>query len=213
MFTGIIRELGTVVLMQRSKGLVRLAILAPKTASLVEPLESVSVNGVCLSVVRIRQGTLLFELIPETQRLTALKAFRAGHQVNLEPSLSLSDRLGGQILHGHIDGVGTVVTRRQLAGELILTIRLARDLHRFLVPKGPVAGDGASLTVGTSLGTSTFSVHLIPETLRQTTLRMRKVGDRVNVELDYLAKLIWQFTHARNGPPQGYQVTRSQGPR
>ena len=213
MFTGIVRELGTVVHAQRSKGLVRLAIRAPKTTSLVEPLESVSVNGVCLSVVRIRQGTLLFELIPETQRLTALKAFRAGQQVNLEPSLSLSDRLGGQILLGHIDGVGTVVTRRQLAGELILTIRLARDLHRFLVPKGPVAVDGASLTVGRSLGTSTFSVHLIPETIRQTTLGARKVGDRVNIELDYLAKLIWQFTHARNGPPQGHQVTRSQGHR
>lgn len=194
MFTGIIRELGTVVRVARQKGLAQLAIRAPQTSALVEPLESVSVNGVCLSVVRIREGVLNFELIPETQRLTTLQGIRPGAPVNLEPSLSVSDRLGGHILLGHVDGMGTIVARRERHGERVLQIRLGRALRRFLVPKGPLAVDGVSLTVGKTLTSTTCTIHLIPETLRQTTLWMRTVGDRVNLELDYVAKLIWQFT-------------------
>lgn len=197
MFTGIIRELGTVSRVERVKGLMRLSIQAPRTARCVERLESVSVNGVCLSVVDHQPRTILFELIHETQRLTTLGSLRPGDRIHLEPSLSLSDRLNGHILFGHVDGVGMVATRRQLAGELILGIRIAAPLRAFLISKGPVAVDGVSLTVGKTPATSTFSVHLIPETLRQTLLRSRAVGDRVNVEVDYLAKLVSQFLQRR----------------
>jgi len=197
MFTGIIREIGTVARVARSHGVVRLTVAAPKTVSLVQPLDSVSVNGVCLSVVQARAGAMTFEMIPETQRATALGAVRSGSRVNLEPSLLLCDRLGGHLVFGHVDGVGTMAKRQQRAGELVLTIRIPRGLRRFLVPKGPITVDGVSLTVGQRLTASSFTIHLIPETLRQTTLASRAVGDRVNIELDYFAKLLWQFH--RNG--------------
>lgn len=202
MFTGIIREIGTVVRRERRGGVIRLSVGAPATAARVEPLESVSVNGVCLSVVQVRQGSLIFEVIPETQRLTGLSTVRAGTRVNLEPSLSVADRLGGQLLFGHVDGLGHIVRCRQASGERVLEIRVGPALRRFLVLKGPVALDGVSLTVGRLLKPGLFAVHLIPETLRRTTLSVRKAGDAVNVELDYIAKLIWQFTHSRNGTRQ-----------
>ena len=131
------------------------------------------------------------------QRVTTLGALRRGEPVHLEPSLTLTDRLGGQLLFGHVDGVGTITRRRPLAGEVGLEIRVGPRLRRLLVPKGPVAVDGVSLTVGERLTASTFSVHLIPETLRQTTLRRLAAGDRVNIELDYFAKLIRQFLRTR----------------
>lgn len=220
MFTGIVRELGIVSRIERRAGLVRLSIQAPKTASLVQPMESVAVSGVCLSVVWMRGETVQFEVIPETLRLTTLAALKAGARVNLEPSLTITDRLGGQILLGHIDGTGTVTRRRQLGGEVVLEIRAPKALRDQLVPKGPVAVEGVSLTTGSAFGRSTFTVHLIPETLHRTTLAACAAGDRVNIELDYLSKLIWQFARARNGTtrvsnnhsavtaPPRHQVTR-----
>ncbi len=202
MFTGIIRELGTVEQVARAKGLVRLSVAAPCTCARVQPLDSVAVSGVCLSVGDVRPPTMSFELIQETQGLTTLGALRAGGQVNVEPSLSLADPIGGHLLLGHVDGLGSVVRRRQLAGELVLDVRVAPPLARFIVPKGAVAVDGVSLTVGGAVRRNTFSIHLIPETLRRTTLRSLAVGDRVNVEVDYLAKLVFHLLHARNGSPR-----------
>ena len=196
MFTGIIRELGTVARLERANGLLRLSIKAPKTAGKIERLESVAVNGVCLSVVSLRNQTMTFEVIPESQRLTNLARLQRGSRVNLESSLSLSDRLDGQLLFGHVDGLGTVVSRLERAGELILTIRVGAELRRFLVSKGPIAVNGVSLTVGT-VKQNIFTVHLIPETLRQTTLLELKPGDRVNIELDYFAKLAAKFLRSR----------------
>lgn len=197
MFTGIIQERGTVARVERAKGLIRLSIHAPKTASNVGRLESVAVSGVCLSVVNLRYGTMTFEVIQETQALTTLSRLRRGDRVNLEPSLSLSDRLSGHVVFGHVDGIATVVARRQRDGEVVLELRVAAPLHRFLVPKGPVAIDGVSLTVSRVARGSTFTVHLIPETMRQTTLG--SVGARavVNVEVDYFAKLLRQFQRSR----------------
>ncbi len=178
MFTGIIQEIGTVTKVGRSEGLVRLMIHAPKTASTVHRLESVAVSGACLSVVDARREQLTFEMIPETQRLTSLSALRPGSRVNLESSLSLSDRLNGHLVLGHVDGTGRIVKRQQRAGELIFWIRVDRPVRALLVPKGPVTVDGVSLTVGQRLTRTAFSIHLIPETLRQTTLGGRRVGER-----------------------------------
>jgi riboflavin synthase len=197
MFTGIIQEIGIVASKERARGLIRLGIHAPHTASRAQPLESVAVNGVCLSVVALRQGTLWFEVIPETQRLTALAGLRRGDSVNLEPSLCVCDRLSGHLVFGHVDAMGTLRKRRQLPGELVLEIRVAPRIRQYLVAKGPVTVQGVSLTVGARLGASTFRVHLIPETLRQTTLSALRVGQRVNVEIDYFAKLVRQFLHSR----------------
>ncbi|MBI2174786.1 MAG: riboflavin synthase [Candidatus Omnitrophica bacterium] len=169
MFTGIIQEIGTVQRVTRKDGLVRVAIEAPQVSKKVGVMESVAVNGVCLTVVSIRGSMLEFEMVSQTQRLTSLGSLRVGSCVNLEPSLSLRDRLNGHWLLGHIDGIGRVIQRRQKPGELVLTIQ---------VPVGQLHGKAA------------FSVYLIPETLRQTTLGDRRVGDRLNIETDYLAKLV-----------------------
>jgi riboflavin synthase len=197
MFTGIVQELGTVARVERPKGLVRLIIDAPKTASRVTRLESVAVNGVCLSVIHVNGSAMTFEVIQETQHLTTLGLLHSGDRVNLEPSLSVTDRLNGHFLFGHIDGLGSLVRLRRLPSELVLEIRVPAGLRKFLVRKGPVAVDGVSLTVGDIPTASTFTVHLIPETLRQTMLRSRRVGDRVNIELDYIAKLVSQFLRSR----------------
>jgi len=197
MFTGIIQELGTVARIERHRGLTRLSIDAPKTAPRIQRLESVAVNGVCLTVVGSHRGLLTFEVIQHTQQLTSLATLRAGDRVNLEPSLSLTDRLGGHVLFGHVDGLGKILKRRSEQGEWSLDIGVAAALGTWLVPQGPVAVDGVSLTVGSVPSASRIRVHLIPETLRQTTLASRTVGDRVNIEIDYLAKLTWQFLHRR----------------
>lgn len=194
MFTGIIQELGTAARVERARGLMRLSVQAPQTASKVRRMESVAVNGACLSVVSLRGGTMIFEAIPETQRLTTLGRLRVGERVHVEPSLTLTDRLNGHVVFGHVDGLGTVVKRRQSAGELVLDIRAPELIRHLIVPKGPITVDGVSLTVGRTVARGVFSVHLIPETLRQTVLRLRCVGDRVNLEADYIAKLIWQFS-------------------
>ena len=196
MFTGIIRELGTIERVERANGLVRFAVYAPKIAPRLEPMESVAVDGVCVTAIAIRRRAIVFEAIPQTQRLTTLGGLRSGSRVHLEPSLSLVDRLGGQLLLGHVDGLGTVVARRQRAGELVVDIRVPPRLRALLVPKSPVAINGVSLTVGVIRG-STCAVHLIPETLRRTTLGRLEAGDRVNVELDYVAKLVRHFLHRK----------------
>ena len=197
MFTGIIREIGTVTKTESQKGLLRLYVQAPKTASGLEPLESISVNGVCLSLVCVRKASLVFEVIPETLRLTNLGRLRCGSRVNIEPSLSLSDRINGHIVLGHIDGTGTVCSRRWLGGELVLGIRLSKPLAHLLAAKGSVTVDGVSLTVGPKIRNAIFTVHLIPETLRQTTLEHLRVKSAVNIEIDYLAKLVRSFLQNR----------------
>ena len=201
MFTGIVQELGTVLGVKRAQGLVRVQILAPKTAAKLSAGESVAVNGVCLSVVRLQQGVLSFEAIPQTLRLTNLSTLSAGARVNLETSLSLSDRLNGHLVLGHVDGTGRVVRRAVTAGETVLGIRIEPRLRRYLVPKGSIAVDGVSLTVGPDVTPTTFLVFLIPETLHQTTLGARRLGALVNIEVDYVAKLIVNFA-SRNSLAQ-----------
>lgn len=211
MFTGIIHEQGTVAAVERLRGLVRLTVDAPRTAPRVRPLESVAVNGVCLSVVSVTPPAIRFELIPETQEVTALGALRCGARVNLEPSLSLTDRLNGHVVLGHVDGVATVIASRQVSGERVLELRVSAELGACLVSKGPVTLEGVSLTVGRTPTPTTFAVHVIPETLRHTTLAAKTAGDRLNVEIDYLAKLVRQAVRGRPPAPPRPRARRRIG--
>lgn len=190
MFTGIIQEVGTVVSAQRGREADRLVLRAPKTADGLALGESVAVNGVCLSAVAVRQGAITFDVVPETQRVTSLATLTAGRRVNLERSLALTDRLNGHLVLGHVDGIATVGARRETGSDVALDLRLADGFGKLLVPKGPIAVDGVSLTVGALSAGGRCTVYLIPETLRRTTLSERQAGDPVNIELDYVAKLL-----------------------
>ena len=192
MFTGIIQELGIIRQRRVRGGVITLSVQAPKTAAKVIPLESVAIHGVCLTVVTRSADSLMFEMIPETQHLTTLGSLAVGDQVNIEPSLAMTDRLNGHFVFGHVDGLGRIVRRRLVKGELILEVSLPRSLGKFVVAKGPITVDGVSLTVGERPSATSFTIHLIPETLRRTTLRALKVGAHVNLEVDYLAKLVAQ---------------------
>lgn len=201
MFTGIIQELGTIVSARRSNGLLTVQVHAPRTAAAMGLGESVAINGVCLSVVRVGQGAMTFEVVPETQRLTTLGRLKVGSIVNLEPSLTLTDRLNGHVVLGHVDGIGRIVRTTRTMDDVAMEIHGDPAVHRYLAPKGPIAVDGVSLTLGAHVSPRAFAVFLIPETLQKTTLGSRKTGDLVNLEVDYLAKLVTHMT--RNGARHG----------
>lgn len=189
MFTGIVQEIGTVVRLARAGDIARLIIAAPAIAGRLGLGESVAVNGVCLSVVRVGQGTLAFEIVPETQRLTTLGRLRAGSRVNVEPSLRLCDRLNGHLVLGHVDGTGRITRLRRRGEHVAMEMRIPAALGRYCVAKGPIAVDGVSLTIGSRRSGTDLEIYLIPDTLRKTIFGERRVGDAVNVEVDYVAKL------------------------
>lgn len=190
MFTGLIRDVGVVTRLASGRGLVQLEIEAPRLAERLSASESVAVNGVCLTVTRAARGRLSFELIKETQQRTALARLASGDRVHLEPSLTLADRLNGHLVLGHIDGTGRVLSRRERPGMVVLTIQASAAVRPWLVPKGPITVDGVSLTVGPGVRGGRFLLFLIPETLKRTTLGERRAGELVNLEADYLAKLV-----------------------
>ena len=193
MFTGIVEERGRV----RSLEGGRLAVECRTVAGDAEVGASVAVNGVCLTVVERGEAALGFDLAPETVARSTLGDLRPGDPVNLERPLTLAARLGGHLVQGHVDAVGTVQAVEGNGAGTIMRIGIPRDLGRYMVEKGSVAVDGVSLTVA-GVGDGGFSVALIPHTLAATTLGARGPGDRVNLEVDLLAKYV-ERSMRRNG--------------
>ena len=185
MFTGIVEELGTVTEATGS----RLALSCETVARDTPVGSSVAVNGACLTAVESRDGTLAFDLSPETLARTALGRLRAGDRVNLERPLTLSARLDGHLVQGHVDGVGRVASVRPTENGSIVTVEIPEGLSRYLVEKGSVAVDGVSLTV-TALDEDRFDVALVPHTLEATILGNAEAGDAVNLEVDMIAKYV-----------------------
>jgi riboflavin synthase len=189
-FTGIVEELGTVRELARKADRTRLAIGAGVACEGSDVGASVAVNGVCLTVVARAPGDHLFELGPETLTRTALGRLAAGHRVNLERPLRFGGALGGHLVLGHVDGVGTV--ERVTRVESTARVRIALGdpaLAPLLIPQGSVAVDGVSLTVAALAGT-TFEVMLIPHTLAATTLDALTAGQAVNIETDVIGKYV-----------------------
>lgn len=190
MFTGLIEEQGRVEGSEKKKNLFVLKISAPKVFNGTKLGDSVSINGVCLTVVQIKKPrSLSFEMMKETIERTTLQDLKPGSLVNLERALKAGSRLGGHFVTGHADGGGTIQKIVKQKNYVEFQISFDKDLKRFLVPKGSVAIDGVSLTVG-ELNPKFFSIYLIPYTLKLTTLGTKKEGDRVNIETDVLAKYI-----------------------
>ncbi len=189
MFTGLVQSLATVQEITPDGPGVRLIVAEPAIASSAAMGDSIAINGCCLTVVGIDEGGLAFEAGPETLLRTTLGKLTVGDQVNLETSLCLGDTLGGHLVSGHIDGVGSVDQRQDDAEWSTFWIRMPCELTRQMASKGSVAVDGVSLTL-VDVEDERFSVALIPHTLQVTTLGSRRVGDRVNLETDLLAKYV-----------------------
>jgi riboflavin synthase len=188
MFTGLIREIGTLQAARRQGDLVRLEIEAPRTAATLAVGDSVAVNGICLTVTRCAGRVFAVEAVGETRRLTTLGTWRSGRRLHLEPALRVGDPLDGHLMQGHVDGLGTVARMTGKGGGLALTIKAAAAQRQFLTPKGSVAVDGVSLTVDEGPFDAGFTVHLIPHTVGATHFAGLRAGDRVNLEMDVLVK-------------------------
>ncbi len=189
MFTGLIRELGTVASIDGGTDGVRLEIEAPTTAANAAIGDSVAISGVCLTVVAVDGARLAFDAVPETLSRSSLDRLAAGDRVNLEPAVRAGEALGGHYVQGHVDGVGTVRAVEPEGSGKRIWVDAPPDYLRYVVDKGSVAVEGASLTVA-GLDESGFAVALVPHTLEATTLGGLEAGDRVNLEADVLAKYV-----------------------
>ena len=189
MFTGLVEELGKVKSIVRSNRSVRLSIQADKVLQDVKMGDSIAVNGTCLTVVEFTPNAFSADVMPETVDRTVLSALRSGDKVNLERCLRVGDRLGGHIVSGHVDGVGTIYRKESNDIAIIVSIKADASVLRYIVPKGSIAVDGASLTVVT-VNAGSFTVSLIPHTAGLTTLGHKKEGEPVNLEVDIIGKYV-----------------------
>jgi riboflavin synthase len=188
-FTGLVEDVGEIAeVAPAPSGGARLSVRTRLPDADLKRGASIAVDGACLTVVEREGGTFTADVSVETLRRTTLSDRRAGDAVNLERPLALGERLGGHLVLGHVDGVGLIRSREQAGEAVRAVVELPRDLLPLVVEKGSVALDGTSLTVNELVGTDAISLMLIPETLRATTWRHKRKGDRVNVEADILAK-------------------------
>lgn len=189
MFTGIVEELGTVAAVEDQGDAIRLGIRATTVLDDVHLGDSIAVNGCCLTVTTVEADTWTADVMQETLDKTSLAGVRPGDRVNLERAVTADKRLGGHIVQGHVDGVGEVLGRTPSEHWEVVEISVPEPLSRYLVDKGSITVDGVSLTV-VEAGADRFRVSLIPETLARTTLGTRQPGDRVNLEVDVIAKYV-----------------------
>ncbi|PIV24769.1 MAG: riboflavin synthase [Deltaproteobacteria bacterium CG_4_8_14_3_um_filter_45_9] len=189
MFTGIIEDKGKVLRIEYRGQEKKLTIELPFYLTEVQLGDSINLNGVCLTVVKKKEQTIELDLSQETLQKTVLGELKEGDQVNLERALKLTDRFGGHIVTGHVDGIGVIVEKRKERDFLQLRIRIPESASRYAVQKGSIAIDGISLTVNEYQG-GEIEITLIPYTIEKTTLMDKEVGDRVNVEADILGKYV-----------------------
>ena len=189
MFTGIVRELGRVVSAETDGGGLALVVEAPETAGALAVGDSISIDGVCLTAETVTNGRVSLHAVPESLARSTLGSLAAGDRVNVEPPLRAGDPLGGHYVQGHVDAVARVRSVEQEGDGLRVSFEAPREILRYLVEKGSVTVDGVSLTVA-ELSEEAFAVALVPHTLAATTLATLEPAQRVNVEVDVLAKYV-----------------------
>jgi riboflavin synthase len=187
-FTGLVADLGTVTAVDATADGVRIAV-STKLAPEISEGDSVAVNGVCLTATAIADGAFSADVMHESLRRSSLAEINPGSNVNLELPLRATDRLGGHVVQGHVDGVAVVKETRDDGFARVVTFDAPPELLRYVVEKGSIAVDGVSLTVS-AIDAASFSVSLIPETLERTTLGAAAPGRPVNLEVDVLAKYV-----------------------
>jgi riboflavin synthase len=201
MFTGLIQDVGKIQAVEPAGGGVRLTVSTRLDLGLFKVGDSISVDGVCLTVVRMSGTTFTVEVSPETLRRSTLATAKQNHPVNLETALRMSDPLGGHLVSGHVDGTGEILEVEPEGNSWRYRFRVPREISRYLVEKGSVAVDGVSLTVA-ECGDEEFSVSLIPHTAQSTALGRKRAGDRVNLENDIIAKYVEKFLRQKEDPAQ-----------
>ncbi len=192
MFSGIVETLAEVVSLERRKDILTLG-LRSEINKKVKVGESLSVNGVCLTVARKEKEVLYFELVKETLQRTNLGDLKKGDKVNLERSLRLNSLLGGHIVLGHVDGVGVIKRREDFEDSSNIWVTLPEEVKSMIIPKGSIALDGVSLTIARTEQDNSIMIALIPHTLKVTTLGFKGVGSKVNVEVDVIGKWVKKF--------------------
>jgi len=189
MFTGIIEDTGTIEAINSSMGSRVLSVKTPFGLENDKAGDSISVNGICLTMTAVNGNMFSADVSEETLKRTNLGELQTGSEVNLERALKVGDRLGGHIVTGHVDGLGRIDKREARGNSLYVRVQAERNILKLIVEKGSVALDGVSLTVN-EVGENFFSVNIIPHTSGRTTITSRRSGDNVNIETDILGKYI-----------------------
>lgn len=190
MFTGIVEELGSVVAIDNvAEDAARFTVRGPLVVSDARHGDSIAVNGVCLTVVDVRDDAFTADVMAETLNRSSLGALSSGSPVNLERAAALNARMGGHLVQGHVDGVGHIASIEPTEHWTLVRIAFPTALSRYVVEKGSITVDGVSLTV-VDVDERSFTISLIPTTLALTTLGVKQVGDPVNLEVDVIAKYV-----------------------
>jgi riboflavin synthase len=198
MFTGIIEETGKVGAVRKGQHSSQITVSAGRILSDIHTGDSINTNGVCLTVVTFNKTSFTVDVMPETMSRTNLGDLRAGSEVNLERALKLSDRLGGHLVSGHIDGTGKIASRWKDGNAEWFRITAGKEILKYIVEKGSVAIDGISLTV-VEANEASFTVSVIPHTHQQTTISGKKAGELVNIECDMIAKYLEKLINNGRG--------------
>ena len=189
MFTGIIEDIGTIEAVEKQENLYKFSVMAPKISRGIKLGDSVSVDGVCLTVAVVKKSVLTFDLMKDTLDSTTLGVLGLGARVNLERAMQTGGRFGGHVVTGHVDGCSKIIEIIRGKNYIEFRLDIPKGLKKFIVTKGSVTLNGISLTVGKVLK-DCFSVSLIPFTMKETTMSDKKAGDRLNIEADILARYI-----------------------
>jgi len=197
MFTGLIEEIGKVETIIKSTKSARITIKADKVLKEIKIGDSISTNGICLTVTSFSSSGFIVDVMAETMRTSNFNNIASGTEVNLERALKASDRLGGHMVSGHIDGVGCIKNYEEEDNAVWITIKATIDILKYIVHKGSIAIDGVSLTVA-YVDEEEFKVSIIPHTKEKTTLLYKNVGDQVNLECDVIGKYIEKFLQAED---------------
>jgi len=197
MFTGIVKELGKIQSIKKSSNSCIFKIVALNTTKDIQEGDSIAINGVCLTVAKLQGNIFEVDVMPETLRKTNLGLLKTGAMVNVESALRLSDRLGGHVVSGHVDGIGKIISKKREGNAINFKIKTSSKITSYFVPKGSVAIDGISLTV-IDVSKDLFTVAIIPHTAKMTTLGFKKQGTTVNIEIDLMGKYVKKFLGEKN---------------
>jgi riboflavin synthase len=198
MFTGLVEEVGRVAGVTRKGGILRLLISADRVREDLSEGSSIAVNGVCLTVTGLSRKRFSVEAGGQTQRTTTIRRLRVGDEVNLERAMTAQSRFGGHIVAGHVDGVTSIKSRKEEAGSVVYEFRMQPEWRPYFVDRGSVAVDGVSFTIS-ALQSDSFSVTVVPFTQKSTTFGSKRAGNRVNVELDMIAKYVVDSVQSEQG--------------